>query len=292
MKSKYTSVTIGTFDGVHKGHAALIKRLKALNLKTVAVVLEKPLKNVSGLITTHGEKIGILSLTGIDEIFVIPPGSEIFNMTAENFLKDFLINRLKAKHIVVGHDFVFGKNKTGTYGWLRRLAPKLNLRVDLVRAVKCGKTTISSSNIRHALKSADIESAAKMLGRNYSFSGVSVKGRGAGREIGFPTINIKTDESKILPQGVFVAAVKINNVLYPAVLNIGRRPTFNAGSEIVPEAHILGAFRKLKRPVKAEVTLLKKIRAEKKFSSVSFLVKAIKKDISKANRHFGIKNEA
>jgi riboflavin kinase/FMN adenylyltransferase len=289
MKNKQTAVTIGTFDGVHKGHAALIKKLKSVNLKTVAVVLETPFKNVSGLLTETSEKLNLLALSGVNEIFVIPENSEVFDMTAEKFLNEILIKRIKAKHIVVGHDFVFGKNKTGTYKWLCAAARRVGVNVHLVRAVKVNNETVSSSAIRKALEKGNIKKAAQMLGRDYAFFGVSVKGRGMGRKIGFPTINIKVSKNKILPLGVFAVALKMNGIIYPAVLNIGNRPTYNLGAEIVPEAHVLGERVKVKRGTGIEVELLKKIRAEKKFSLERALINAIKKDVAAATGYFNLK---
>ena len=282
------AVTIGTFDGVHKGHAALIKRLKSFGLETVVVVLEKPFKPVDGLLTSTTEKLNILSSMGVDKIFIIPPDSEIFNMTATAFLKDFLIKNLCASHIVIGHDFAFGKNKTGTYKWLAAQAETLNLQIDLVKAVKANKETVSSSGIRSALKASNLKKASALLGRNYGFCGTAQKGRGVGAKIGFPTINIKPESNKILPTGVFAATVKIKDVLYPAALSIGRRLTFNVGQAIVPEAHILGTKLVVKKDTKIEVELLKKIRSEKKFPSVKALVSAIQKDVARASKFFNL----
>ena len=291
MKNKKSAVTIGTFDGVHKGHKLLIRKTletaKKNNLKSIIVTLEKPVRCVSGLLSPFGEKMDLMKKTGIDEIIVVPLLSEILSMSPDEFYEKILINDLQACHIICGSDFAFGKNRKGNTRWLTRKTKRSNVTVDIVKPLKISGHTVSSSLIRSLLHKNDIKNANKYLGREYSFSGIPFKEKGIGSKIGFPTVNLMAEKDKILPKGVFVSIISRGKKTYPSVTNIGYRPTLNRGEAVVPETHILGFKGDWGKKV-TEVVLLKKIRNEKKFKDIEELKKSISKDIKKAKEFFNL----
>ena len=291
MNKKRSSITIGTFDGVHKGHQLLIKKtLDAAtegDMKSIVIALERPVRNVSGFLSLIDEKIEEIERFGIDEIILIPVPSDILLSNPEEFLKDFLIGKLNAVHIVCGQDFAFGKNRKGNVDWLKKQQKKYDFKLDIVKPVKIASKAVSSSYIREALHKGDLKTVNKFLGRDYSFSGMPFRDRGLGKKLGYPTVNIKTDENKILPEGVFISLISDGISIYPSITSIGKRPTFNRCGKVVPETHIFDFNGHWKKKY-TKVTLIKKIRDEKKFDNAGQLKAQISKDIMKAKKYFGL----
>ncbi|MDR2191936.1 MAG: bifunctional riboflavin kinase/FAD synthetase [Endomicrobium sp.] len=290
MKQEYCVITIGSFDGLHVGHLLLIKtvlqRAKARGLKSAAIVLEKPVRAVKGLLSLYDEKIEKLERCGLDIIAAIGVPSEILSVSPDEFFDEFLVKQLKIKELVCGCDFAFGKNRQGDIAWLKKKTKNAGIKLTIVKPLKISGTKVSSSKIRALLTAGGLEKANKLLGRPYSFNGTPFRDRGIGEKIGFPTVNLKVSKDKILPLGVFASVISKGQKIYPAITNIGTRPTFKAGNAIVPETHILN-FKGKWGKSKTKVRLLKKIRAEKKFQSVEELKKQISKDIKKAKKIFG-----
>lgn len=292
MENKKSALTIGTFDGLHKGHNLLIMKTlqiaKKNDLRSIVVALEKPVKNVSGLLSSASEKIELMKNMGVDEIVVLPVPSDILSLSPDEFYERILIDELNACHIVCGSDFCFGKNRTGNSKWLLQKAKHTKVSVDIVKPLKISSKTVSSSSIRTFLHKNDLKNANKFLGREYSFSGMPFREKGLGTKIGFPTVNLKIDKDKILPKGVYVSIIsKSGSKAYPSVTSIGNRPTLNRGENIVPETHILNFNGKWSEK-NTKVTLLKKIRNEKKFKNVEQLKKEIAKDIVAAKKYFDL----
>jgi riboflavin kinase/FMN adenylyltransferase len=291
MKNKKSCVTIGTFDGVHKGHAALIDKTaenaRLSGCTSIAVVLEKPVRSVNGIISTYEEKIELIKRRGIDEIFVIEVPSAVLSLNAGDFFDSFLIGVLNAGEIVCGKDFAFGKDRKGDVVWLKNKAKTNGVKITVAKPFKIASRIVSSSRIRDLIKKGDVKNANLLLGRNYSFCGAPFCDRGEGTKLGFPTVNLKVDSAKLLPCGVYVSVISRGKNLFPALTSIGTRPTFNAGSKVVPETHILDFSGKWGK-TKSCVSLLKKIRDEKKFDSVESLKEEIKKDVKKAADFFGL----
>jgi len=289
MKNKKSALTIGTFDGVHKGHQLLIKKTletaKKNDLKSVIIALEKPVKNVSGLLSSNEEKAELMQSYGIDEIIVIPVPSEVLSLSPDEFFKEVLIDNFNACHIVCGSDFAFGKNRAGNTAWLIKKAKTANVTIDVVKPLKAASKTVSSSLIRALLHKNDLNSANKLLGREYSFTGMPFKEKGIGAKIGFPTVNMRVSKDKILPKGVFISIISQGGKTYPSVTSIGNRPTFNRGKSIVPETHILDFSGKWNKKT-TKVALIKKVRNEKKFKNTEELKKQITKDVSAAKKYF------
>jgi riboflavin kinase/FMN adenylyltransferase len=280
-------ITIGTFDGVHKGHVLLINKTVAIakkdNLKSIAIVLEKPFRKVRGLLATSEEKLHEIKSLGIDKIVVIKASSKILLFTPDEFFDNFLCKMFNVSKILCGVNFAFGKNRKGTVKWLENKAKSKNIEVKVIKLLKNDLGQISSSLIRRFIEKSDIKNATKLLGRNYSFTGFPFKEKGIGKKMGFPTVNLEVDKNKLLPNGVYVSFISQGEKMYPSVTNIGSRITFRRGGKIVPETHILNFKDGWKRE-KTKITIIKKIRDEKKFSGYEELKEQILKDISFALR--------
>ncbi|MDR2425968.1 MAG: bifunctional riboflavin kinase/FAD synthetase [Endomicrobium sp.] len=291
MRNNKSVLTIGTFDGVHKGHEFLIQKTldaaKKNNLKSVVVTLAKPVKNINGLLSSYEEKIDFLKNCGIDEIVVIAVPSEILNLSPDEFYDKVLIDELNVQCIICGIDFAFGKNRVGNIEWLLKKSKKSGVEVNIIKPLKILSKIVSSSHIRNLLHKSDVESANKLLGREYSFSGSPFREKGIGTKIGFPTINIKASKDKILPYGVYVSLISQGDRTYPSVTSIGNRPTLDRGEKIVTESHVLD-FNGRWNKRETTVHLIKKIRAEKKFKNLEALKKAIAKDITTAKKFFNL----
>jgi riboflavin kinase/FMN adenylyltransferase len=291
MKQKRSVITIGSFDGLHLGHKLLIKTVlqsaKKNGLKSAVIVLEKPVRAVKGLLSLYGEKIEKIKRCGVDEIAVLEVPSKILSLSPDEFFDEFLVKKLQIKELVCGHDFAFGKNREGAVAWLKKKTKSAGVKLTVVKPLKAGAVRISSSKIRALLSKGKVSEANKLLGRPYSFSGTPFRERGIGKKLGFPTVNLKVSKDKILPPGVFASAILKGDKIYPAITSIGNRPTFKLGNAIVPETHILN-FKGDWGKSKTKVRLLKKIRAEKKFSSPEELKKQITKDINKARKFFAM----
>ncbi|MDR3111951.1 MAG: bifunctional riboflavin kinase/FAD synthetase [Elusimicrobiota bacterium] len=284
-------VTIGTFDGVHRGHQVLINKTLSIaqkhKLKSVLITLEKPFKKSIGLITTIDEKLEILKTHSFDEIAVLKVTSDIFSFSCGKFFDEFLVKIFNVSHVVCGNNFAFGKGRKGNVCWLKKISKKNNIEISVVKPLMYCKKQISSSNVRDLLSSGQISIAAKTLGRNYSFEGIPFREKGLGKKIGFPTINLKTDKDKIIPCGVFITLISQGEKIYPSITNIGSRITFNRGTKIIPETHILN-FDKTWKKSKTKITLLKKIRDEKKFKDIKSLKQQIVKDNFLATKFFNM----
>lgn len=291
--SKYkTVITIGTFDGVHRGHKLLLEKTveaaKKRKMKSLVLTLEKPVRSVGGLLSSYKEKTEMMKNCAIDEIAVIAVPSDILNLSPDGFYEKILIKELNAGHFVCGCDLSFGKDRKGNSGWLKEKAKRDKIPVDIIRPLKIFSKKISSSSIRAFLRKGDIENANKLLGREYSFYGIPFREKGIGSKIGFPTVNLKTDKDKILPQGVFISIISQKGRAYPSVTSIGSRPTFDRGENIVPETHILDFNGKWGK-AETKVILLKKIRGEKKFADAAALKRRISADILRAGKFFNLK---
>jgi len=287
--SKKSVIAIGTFDGMHRGHKFLINKTlciaKKNNLRSVVIALEKPVKKVKGLLTTCEEKVEEIKFSGADEVFIIGLQSEILSYDPNKFFDEFLIKTFKVSHIVCGYDFAFGKNRKGDIEWLKKKTKDKNIGMNIIRPLRYCSKQISSSCIRILLEKGDIKRASKLLGRNYSFKGVPFKDKGIGKKLGFPTINLCVDSDKLLPKGVYISLVSQGKKQYRSLTNIGMRSTFSSERRVIPETHILD-FRGMWKRLQTKITLLKKIRNEKKFLNIEALKNQISKDVLVALRFF------
>lgn len=245
-------VTMGIFDGVHRGHAVIIKRLIAraaeLNGESVIItfdphprlILEYGSENLSFLSTTE-EKVALLKRTGADHLIVIEFDKQLSSLIAADFIKKILIDQIGMKHLIVGYDHHFGHKGSGDFKTVTECAKLFGFTVERIAGVEDEGLTISSSRVREALISRRLDEANRCLGYNYLLKGRVVEGMKLGRRLGFPTANIKPDDKfKLIPaNGVYAAGVNIRRQKYNAVLSIGFNPTVRKKpGERSIEAHI------------------------------------------------------
>ena len=286
-----SSVTVGSYDGVHKGHRIIIARMVAIaktrSLRSVVVTFEPHPRRVLkgkvsgplGLLTTLDEKIALLSCEGVDLLFVVRFTPDFATRSSEDFIRNVLVGLLGAKSIVIGYDHTFGRDRSGSGKTLATLGSEFGFDVEVVDEVKIGDEHFSSTRIRVLLANGMIEEANKFLGSPYMISGTVVAGDRRGREIGFPTVNLRlSDPDKLLPRaGVYLAHTVLDGVSFVVLMNIGIRPTVSLDGIKTVEAHILGYTGNLYGCVMS-FTLLRFIREERKFSSLEELKMQIEKD--------------
>lgn len=237
------------FDGVHLGHISIIQLLKKIALNknfetSILTFWPHPRKVFNPnddlkLLNTLDEKLNLLEKANLDVVFLKSFDEHFRNLTGEEFVKQILIEKLNVKHIIIGHDHVFGKNKSGNFELLQKLSKKLDFEVQQLDVVKEGESNISSTKIRNCLVNGNIVGANKMLGYHYSVSGKVIDGKKLGRTIGYPTANIDVDELKLLPKkGAYIVEVYVKNQFYKGMLSIGTNPTVN-GDKLTVEVNIL-----------------------------------------------------
>jgi len=283
--------TLGIFDGVHRGHKALldclVKRAKEANGESVVItfsphprlVLENNNINLSFL-TTMEEKKVLLEKADIDHIIVIEFTKKFSRIPACDFLKDILVKKIGTKHLIIGYDHHFGRSGEGDFGTIKRCAEELEFIVEQVQGYHTEEGAISSSSIRDALLKGKIDVANSWLGYSYSVSGTVIEGRQLGRTIGFPTANIKPDSRyKLIPaNGVYVVEVRLEDKLYPGMLSIGSNPTVNDDNSFRSiEVHILDFDNDIYGQ-NISVIFRKKLRDEKKFDNLKQLMEQMGHD--------------
>ncbi|PIU42153.1 MAG: hypothetical protein COS99_01690 [Candidatus Omnitrophica bacterium CG07_land_8_20_14_0_80_42_15] len=297
---KKTVVAIGVFDGVHLGHRMIIKKAikEARRIKGEAVVLTfdpHPLYILDHIrrpprLMSLAHKLNIFKELGLDTCLVIKFDRKFSRLTPEEFIKRVLVDKLNASKVLVGKNFVFGKNKKGTPKTLKRLSKKYGFLIERLNPLRMDGKIISSSLLRQLIANGDLRTASILLGRPVSVLGTVVTGKGLGRILGFPTANVNPHHEVIPPSGVYAVKIKLQNKLFNGILSMGRRPTFEFDKNIEPtiEAHIFG-FNKNIYGKDLEILFIKKIRGERPFSSHESLVKQIRRDVKIARKITGNK---
>ncbi len=290
---KGCALTIGNFDGVHLGHrrviAALVEKAKKLNCEAVVMVFEPQPQELFSPDTAPArlcrlrDKYSLLKQLGVDRLLCVNFNRKFASQTAQEFIEQLLVKRLAVKHLIIGDDFHFGKNRQGNFEMLCHAGLKFGFSVTDTASFKLADCRISSTEIRQALEQDRLADAQKMLGRPYSIIGRVFHGDKRGREIGFPTANVSL-KRKVSPiSGVYAVQVKTIDGDYFGVANIGSRPTVS-GTRAQLEVHIFD-FNKDLYGQHIEVNMLKKLRNEMKFESINALTKQIDID-SKQARDF------
>ena len=289
-----SSVALGIFDGVHLGHQSIIKaaQQEALDrgLKSVILTFENhprslTINNSPSLITDFQTRLKLFKELSIDYVLAIKFSLEIMNMSPDEYLRNYLLAILNAKSVSVGYDHHFGKNRSGNVEFLKEFCKENDLSLTIKEAFKIDGDLVSSSRIREQLIEGNIREANKLLGRNFTLRGTVIHGDGRGKELGFPTANLKILDELIKPKpGVYLATAKvISKNRYHCLINIGYRPTFGDKQELSIEAHLLDFSGNLYN-TELELEFIDKIRDEKKFSSKEELIKQIKEDINSAKK--------
>ena len=280
-------LSLGMFDGVHLGHLSVINQLKKIaqkdHLETAILTFWPHPRKVFNpndelkLLNTLEEKLSLLEKAGIEVVFLKEFDEEFRNLTGENFIEQILVEKLNVKHLIIGHDHVFGKNKSGNFELLQQLSPKLGFEVAQLQAVKEGEFNISSTKIRKCLANGNILGANKMLGYHYSVSGKVIDGKKLGRTIGYPTANLEISELKLLPKkGAYIVEVYIKDTFYKGMLSIGTNPTVN-GDQLTVEVYILD-FDKNIYGEEITVKFRDFLHEEIKFESLEKLIERLDED--------------
>ncbi len=286
-KLNNTVLTIGKFDGLHKGHQKLIAKMTELKedgYSSVLFTFKKAPKEILNLedvdyILTQYEKEAFLENRGLDYYIEYPCDEEVLSTTAEDFISEIIVEKIGAKIIVCGTDFRFGKNREGDVHLLKALEEKYGYEVIVLDKLKYENVDISSSRIREAVVNGNIELVNRLLGYNYTVIGKVVTGNKIGRSLGFPTANITPEDKKLLPPcGVYYTKAQINGCEYKGVTNVGRKPTVNDKNPVNIETCFLGYDGDLYGKT-IEVQFYKFVRPEMKFESLEMLKKQINLDV-------------
>lgn len=283
-------LTIGTFDGIHIGHQEILRRLieeaREKNGESVLFTFHPHPREVifpdnHGLkmISTQEEKMWFLDQLGIDSIILFPFTKEFSQLTAEEFVKNILVDDIGVSKVVIGYDHQFGNNREGNIELLKELGKKYDFEVEEIPAQDIDDINVSSTKIRKALQVGDMETVSQYLGRPFEINGTIVEGNKLGRTMGYPTANIEVgDAKKILPgNGAYVVRVFVRKEEYKGMMNIGFNPTHNLKNKESVEVFIHD-FNDDIYGEKVKVEVLTKIRDEKKFDSPEDLKAQLEKD--------------
>ena len=243
-------VTSGTFDGVHLGHQKILNRIReiatSIQGETVLItfwphprLVLYPNEHNLRLLSTFEEKTKLLRQFGVDHLITIPFTPKFSQMTSEEFIRKVLMEKLQTKKLVIGYDHRFGKNREGSFEYLKAHSPEFGFELEEISRQDVDEIGVSSTKIRHSLESGDVKTAASYLGRPYELNGLVIKGQQIGRSIGFPTANIHIpNDYKLIPKdGVYAVEAFVEGTQYKAMLNIGNRPTVD-GTKKTVEANL------------------------------------------------------
>lgn len=292
-------VTVGTFDGVHAGHRAImdtvLKKADEHEARSVIVTFDPHPREIINpgdagikLLTTLPERREILEELGIDTMVVIPFDRDFSLLSSEEFIKDIIYKKIGVTEFVIGYDHHFGKDREGSIETVERLGEEMGFDTYVVSKREVGAKTVSSTAIRNAIsEEGDVEQAAEFLQRLYRLNGMVVHGDKRGKKIGYPTANIKPeDKRKIIPKdGVYAVNVRIEDSWYDGMMNIGTRPTFD-DRERTLEVHLFD-FDENIYGKEVQVRFVKRMRDEKKFSGKEELIKQLEEDENEAKEILG-----
>lgn len=285
---KPSVVTIGTFDGVHIGHKAILKRLiataKKENLESVLLTFYPHPRNIvqsAGnlkLINTIEEKQKLLQKAGLDSLVIHPFTKEFSRLSAEEYVEKILVNQLNAKKIIIGYDHRFGKNRTADIEDLKAFGKEMGFEVEEISAQEQNEVAVSSTKIRQALEDGNIKTANTYLGYPYFMTGTVQKGKEIGRQLNYPTANLHIDESvKLIPKiGVYITQTQIDGQKYYGITSIGTNPTVGGETKTI-ETHVLDFEGDLYDKTLV-LEFIEFVRDEEKFDSLESLKEAIEAD--------------
>ena len=281
-----TALALGSFDGLHLGHKKVIKAIskEPIGVPTVVSFWPHPREVLFGesrlRLDLPNEKTSLLEPLGIEQLVLVPFNKTLASKSAETFIDEILVKTLHAKHIAVGENFRFGRNREGDISTLKKIGASLGIKISIIPILEDNYGRLSSSRVRKALNDGDLKHAQYLLKRPYTFRGTVEKGRGLGKKIGWATANLKIDGRKFLPSiGVYAAWAYIGNKKerFSAVMNMGPQPTINPNSSSAVEVHLLDK----------EINLLgheliiepvQRIRLQKKFKNIKELSNQISLD--------------
>jgi len=284
-----SAVAIGVFDGVHRGHRRVLGALDAAPVDLVRVAVTFSTHPAAVLspagapsrLSTLKRRFDLLEDAGVERIAVLKFDQRMRSMEPEDFVRRFLVDGLNARYVAVGRDFRFGVRASGDVDTLIELGERYGFTVVPVDIVTDDGTEIRSTSIRDALEAGDVRHAAAMLGRPYEMEGIVVPGDGRGRQLGVPTANVSFPAVLTVPRhGVYAVVATVDGTEYPAVANLGTRPTFDSG-DVILEVHVLDMDRDLYGK-QVRVAFIDRIRDERRFASGDELATQIHADIDTA----------
>lgn len=280
-------VTIGNFDGVHRGHAEIFAHLRKKSIdrgipSAVVTFEPHPLKVLAPesapcMITTFEQKTVLIEESGIDYLVVVPFSKKFSRMSASDFVLKILCSSLGMRHIIIGHDYAFGRGREGTFSTLAALGTLNEFTLEDLPPIGEEGVIFSSSLVRSAVADGDMSAAARILGRFYQISGTVVHGREIGHSLGFPTANISTDNELIPSDGVYAVMTEVDGKSVKGACNIGCNPTVGGKKQTV-EVFLLDFFDQI-YDQKIKVQFVQKLRSEQTFSDIEALKTAIHKDV-------------
>jgi riboflavin kinase/FMN adenylyltransferase len=290
------AITIGNFDGVHKGHQQIMQQVRGIGREhgwkaAVLTFDPHPSKLVAPdraprLLTTPDQRARLILEQGIDEVLILPFTPDIAKLTPEEFVREILVGRLKARAVLVGDNFRFGNRAAGDAGTMEELGRNYGFSTEIVRAISWRGRVISSSAIRRLLEAGNVSLACRLLGRPYALQGRVVHGEGRGSKQTVPTLNLDT-AAEVLPKvGVYVTRTRESAGVrsWPSITNVGYRPTFNSHGLTI-ETYLLSSLEGAP-PEEISVEFLRWVREERKFENAEALKVQILRDVGRAQAYF------
>ncbi len=288
-------LALGNFDGLHRGHQKIIERVRrsAADRGGVGVVLTfdphpprvvRPDK-APPLLMTMPQKLAAIERAGAHGVAVVRFTPELSRYTPETFVRLVLVDWLRVAEVWVGADFLFGHDRAGTFSVLRALGNQYRFRAEKIDPVRYKEFVVSSTRIRRLVSEGRVDEAGALLGHHYASAGVVVAGAKRGRELGFPTANLSTDNDLVPPSGVYATTAELDGTCWPAITNIGVRPTFEAAGAVTIETHVLG-FDADVYGARLSLSFIQRLRDERRFPDVDALREQIETDVRRAQRLF------
>jgi riboflavin kinase / FMN adenylyltransferase len=285
-------VALGNFDGLHRGHMKIIDRVRLRGGTPAAMTLDPHPPRVlrpdkaPQLLMTKAQKLEALGRSGMQGVAVVRFTRELSMWDPEQFVRTVLVEWLHVSEVWVGANFLFGHERAGTFSVLRTLGARYGFRAEKIDPVRYKDFVVSSTRIRRLVSEGRVDEAAALLGHHYFVDGIVIRGAGRGRELGFPTANVQSDNELVPPAGVYATAATIDGIIHPSITNIGMRPTFADVERPVIETHIFDLNRDLyERSLR--LSFVQRLRDERAFPDADALRAQIEADCRSARRLFG-----
>ena len=290
-------ISIGSFDGVHIGHQAVlthvVDRARSMRVAAVAMTFDPhPIKLLRPgvaprLLTTLEQRLALIARTGIEIALVVPFTHRLARMSAADFVRDVLVDRLAVREVYIGDNFRFGADRGGDVGLLTSMGAELGFEAAAAPIVEAEGSVISSTRVRQAVADGRVEEVVALLGRSVFIDGSVLEGKRLGRTLGFPTLNIEVENELVPSDGVYITAVHIPSFArtFPAVTNIGVRPTVYQNSLTTVESHLLDFTADVYQE-QVRLFFLERVREERRFESTLELMAQIRRDVGQARLYF------
>jgi riboflavin kinase/FMN adenylyltransferase len=289
-------LALGNFDGLHRGHMKIIDRVRrragerggtpcAMTFDPHPPRVVRPDKALPLLMTT-AQRLEALSRAGMQGVAVVHFTRELSLWDPETFVRSVLVEWLRVVEVWVGANFLFGHDRAGTFSVLRSLGARYGFRAEKIDPVRYKEFVVSSTRVRRLVAEGRVDEAGALLGHHYFIDGTVVRGDARGRELGYPTANLQTENELLPPAGVYATLAEIDGVMHPSVTNVGTRPTFGEGDRVHVEAHLLGQSRDL-YGTHLRLSFVQRLRDERRFPDVDALKAQIDADCRAAERLFG-----